>query len=167
MTYEVRTTRSHRRSLAVGATVALAALGLMVAPSAAAGDKVDVCHKTGNGSFHLINISANAVRKHLTQHGDGVPGGEVPGMSGFRFDADCGLVSAPIRFRVGGTMITSSGNRQSGQSPGGDGSIVLQNNGGDDLVPTSYGPFIFPTPLDDGSTFDVSILSASQICVVS
>lgn len=32
-------------------------------------DKVDVCHVTGNGSFHVINISENAVQAHLN-HGD-------------------------------------------------------------------------------------------------
>lgn len=32
-------------------------------------DKVDVCHRTGNGSFHEINISANALPAHL-RHGD-------------------------------------------------------------------------------------------------
>jgi hypothetical protein len=31
--------------------------------------KVDVCHRTGNGSFHQINISMNALPAHLA-HGD-------------------------------------------------------------------------------------------------
>ncbi len=31
--------------------------------------KVDVCHRTGNGDFHLINISSNALNAHLG-HGD-------------------------------------------------------------------------------------------------
>ncbi len=35
-------------------------------------DKVDVCHLTGNGSFHEINISANALPAHL-RHGDVLP----------------------------------------------------------------------------------------------
>jgi len=34
--------------------------------------KVDVCHRTGNGSFHEINISANALPAHL-RHGDMLP----------------------------------------------------------------------------------------------
>lgn len=34
--------------------------------------KVDVCHRTGNGSFHEINISGNALPAHL-QHGDVLP----------------------------------------------------------------------------------------------
>ncbi len=35
-------------------------------------DKVDVCHRTGNGSFHRINISGNALPAHL-RHGDALP----------------------------------------------------------------------------------------------
>ena len=31
--------------------------------------KVAVCHQTGNGSFHEINISGNALPAHL-RHGD-------------------------------------------------------------------------------------------------
>jgi hypothetical protein len=31
--------------------------------------KQDICHQTGNGSFHVINVSANAVPAHL-RHGD-------------------------------------------------------------------------------------------------
>lgn len=34
--------------------------------------KVDVCHRTGNGSFHEINISGNALPAHL-RHGDMLP----------------------------------------------------------------------------------------------
>jgi len=40
---------------------------------AASEPKVDVCHLTGNGSYNLINVSANAVPAHLA-HGDGYPG---------------------------------------------------------------------------------------------
>lgn len=34
--------------------------------------KVDVCHRTGNGGFHEINISMNALPAHLA-HGDVQP----------------------------------------------------------------------------------------------
>jgi hypothetical protein len=34
--------------------------------------KVDVCHLTGNGSYHMINVSANALPAHL-RHGDVLP----------------------------------------------------------------------------------------------
>ena len=35
-------------------------------------NKVDICHVTGNGTFHLLNISANAKAAHLG-HGDVEP----------------------------------------------------------------------------------------------
>ncbi|TAL08322.1 MAG: hypothetical protein EPO00_07400 [Chloroflexota bacterium] len=35
-------------------------------------DKVSVCHRTGNGSYHEINISGNALPAHL-RHGDVLP----------------------------------------------------------------------------------------------
>ena len=31
--------------------------------------KQDICHLTGNGSYHVINVSMNAVPAHL-RHGD-------------------------------------------------------------------------------------------------
>ena len=56
-------------------------------------DKVDVCHREGNGEFHLINVSENALDAHMA-HGDGVPGGSVPGMEGYEFDEACVPVQA-------------------------------------------------------------------------
>ncbi len=50
--------------LLVGATTA----SVMGSPQG----KVDVCHRTGNGSFHEINVSANALPAHLG-HGDVLP----------------------------------------------------------------------------------------------
>lgn len=40
--------------------------------------KVEVCHKEGNGSYHTINISSNAVAAHLA-HGDIVPDADGDG----------------------------------------------------------------------------------------
>ena len=36
-------------------------------------DKVQICHKLGNGQFKLIEVNGNAVQAHLN-HGDGKPG---------------------------------------------------------------------------------------------
>ncbi len=51
--------------------IAVATLMTVAAGIATAGPapKVDVCHRTGAGTFHLINISQNAVQKHI-DHGD-------------------------------------------------------------------------------------------------
>lgn len=49
--------------------------------------------------------------------------------------------------------------------------LVLQNNGGDDLTVSASGTFSFATPLADGASYDVSILtqpaSPTQICAVA
>lgn len=48
-------------------------------------------------------------------------------------------------------------------------SVVLQNNGADDLAVSSNGPFSFSTPVVQGSSYDVTVLTqpASQTCTVS
>src|ERR1044072_107731 len=64
------------------------------ASSSAPEEKVQVCHKTGNGSFHLISISINA-ESAQTAHGDGRPGDPVPNMAGFIFGDNCTPTTAP------------------------------------------------------------------------
>lgn len=50
-----------------------------------------------------------------------------------------------------------------------DGTVVLQNNNGDDLSLSSNGEFTFDTALEDGSTYDVTTLihPATQTCDVT
>ena len=64
------------------------------ASSAAPEEKVQICHKTGNGSFHLISVSINAESAHIA-HGDGQPGDAVPNMAGFIFGDNCTPTTAP------------------------------------------------------------------------
>ncbi|MCP5032218.1 MAG: 3-carboxymuconate cyclase, partial [Actinomycetia bacterium] len=49
------------------------------------------------------------------------------------------------------------------------GTLVLQNNGGDDLILTADGAFTFATALADGSAYDVTVLTqpAGQICTIT
>jgi len=69
---EVSMTRVRRLLL----TALVPAMVLVAATTASAfgspQGKVDVCHRTGNGSFHEINISGNALTAHL-RHGDVMP----------------------------------------------------------------------------------------------
>lgn len=63
-------------------------------------------------------------------------------------------------FTVGGTLSGLNG-----------GSVVLQNNGGDDLTLSTDGPFQFSIPVDSGSAYSVSVLTqptspAAQTCTV-
>jgi hypothetical protein len=48
-------------------------------------------------------------------------------------------------------------------------SLVLQNNGGDDLTVTADGGFTFTTPLEDGAAYNVTVLTPppQQSCTVS
>lgn len=51
--------------------------------------KVNICHREDErGVYHLINVSENAQPAHMT-HGDGIPGGNVPGMDYKKFANDC------------------------------------------------------------------------------
>jgi hypothetical protein len=52
------------------------------------GPKVQLCHRTGNGSYHLIEVSINAEPAHRA-HGDAKIGEPVPGMAGKVFGAGC------------------------------------------------------------------------------
>ena len=58
-----------------------------------------------------------------------------------------------------------------GQVSGLAGSVVLQNNAGDNITVTANGSFAFPTTVASGAAYDVTILtqpsSPSQTCVVS
>lgn len=83
-------------------TVWLAALAAMLAgltliPAAALGappERVPVCHFTADAAsdghrWTLIEVSVKTLDKHLA-HGDGIPGGEVPGRNDAAvFDEDC------------------------------------------------------------------------------
>ena len=50
--------------------------------------KVQLCHRTGNGSYHLIDVSVSAEPAHRA-HGDGKIGEAVPGNAGKVFGVDC------------------------------------------------------------------------------
>jgi hypothetical protein len=47
-------------------SIAILLVGLVsvIAVPVAANDKVDICHRTGNGEVHLISLSENALAAH-------------------------------------------------------------------------------------------------------
>lgn len=101
----------YRRTIAAAGL--LAALGGLSAVStaggvSAGGIKQDVCHLSSTGDYRLINISENAFDQHVA-HGDGVPGGAVPGMDGFDFDADCVPELTEIIYAVAYTDMVDDG----------------------------------------------------------
>ena len=54
------------------------------------GRKVELCHRTGNGQYHLISVSVNAEPAHRG-HGDGMVGEAVPGSPDRVFTASCSV----------------------------------------------------------------------------
>lgn len=54
------------------------------------GPKVQLCHRTGNGSYVLIDVSVSAEPAHRA-HGDGKIGEGVPGNAGKVFGAGCAV----------------------------------------------------------------------------
>ena len=50
--------------------------------------KVVLCHRTGNGTYHSIEVSVDAEPAHRA-HGDGKVGDPVPGELAKVFGADC------------------------------------------------------------------------------
>ena len=75
------------------AVVLLSTLVLVGGASAGLFNKVEVCHRQGNGSFILININGNAFDSHVA-HGDGSPGGLVPGEENSYFNNACKIIRA-------------------------------------------------------------------------
>jgi hypothetical protein len=67
----------------------------IVSESRSAG-KVSLCHSTGNGEYHLIDVSVNAEPAHRA-HGDGKVGEPVPGTQRQVFDASCRPVGPAVK----------------------------------------------------------------------
>jgi hypothetical protein len=65
----------------------------------------------------------------------------------------------------GGALTYTVGGTVSGLN----GTLVLQNNGGDNLTIMSSGPFTFRAPIGYGSTYDVMVVSqpVGQSCAVT
>lgn len=79
-------------------------------------DRVTLCHRDDDDDedskeqeieFRLKSVRASAVRGHLG-HGDGVPNGPVPGISGATFDARCGIIPPPTTTTTTSTVPTTS-----------------------------------------------------------
>ena len=58
-----------RRAFALFSVLAILAMFPLSHVWADKEKKVDICHITGNGSGHVINVSGNAIPAHLA-HGD-------------------------------------------------------------------------------------------------
>lgn len=118
---------------------------IYVSPGYVSGDPIDGASTWTGESFSSLGL---------------VPGTYVYSW-GSGADADSLTVAigqaAPETYTVGGSVSGLSG------------SVTLQNNGADDLVVDTNDSFTFPTELDDGAEYDVTVTTqpSEQTCSVS
>ena len=60
----------------------------------AVGEKDDICHREGNGLYHMVNVSTAAFPAHLN-HGDLLPNSNIPSMPGKKVNENCEIVDVP------------------------------------------------------------------------
>ncbi len=103
----------------------------------------------GNGGAYAVTV--------LTQPSSPAQTCTVSNGSGTVAGANVTSVGVKCMYTVGGTVSIPSG------------TLVLQNNGGDDLSISAGGSFVFGTALNTGANFQVTILSApiGQECTVA
>jgi len=146
----------------IGGTVSgLSGTGLVLQNNA--GDNLSI---SANGSFAfstpLLDTSAYAVSV-LTNPSSPNQTCVVSNASGTVSGANVtnvNVVCTTTTYTIGGTVSGLSGT-----------GLVLQNNGGDNLTISANGSFTFATPINDGSTYAVTVLAnptgPNQTCVVT
>ncbi len=72
---------------------------------------------------------------------------------GYAGSFDCSPTPVPVRSKLSGTFSVN------GTVSGLAGTLIIQNNGGDDLIITEDGPFTFATELEDLDVYDIEILT--------
>lgn len=76
------------RRIAVVLAVVLVATLVVATKASQTKDLVPVCHRTPPSGFIFLEVARPAVPAHLA-HGDGLPGGRVPGNPDFIFGTMC------------------------------------------------------------------------------
>ena len=89
----MRLCQLHTRVWTVAIAILLLFGFLSVGSVVAKQPKVDVCHVADDQGYIKLNISVNALTKHI-RHGDALIGAEVPGLLGFVFDEECNLTES-------------------------------------------------------------------------
>lgn len=84
--------------------------------------------------------------------------GTIAGANVTDVTVSCQPNPPPVRYYTVGGMIS-----------GLSGTVVLQDNGGDDLTLSADGSFAFATPLAEGSSYNVTVASqpANQLCTIT
>lgn len=160
-------------SIALGLVASFLITGMVFADEDKPDEKVDVCHREGNGSYHLINISENALPAHLN-HGDGLPGGKVPDMQAMKFGGDCSLVEiVPPTVESGySDLIGEAGVRYKGDSSGneiylGFGDLGVGGNRVEAAYPDVYsswpdGTYLLTFSYDGESTITTDMVDETE-----
>jgi len=114
-------------------------------------EKFGICHLDDTGTYTLLSVGAPAVANHLA-HGDGSPGGAVPGMDGYNFDESCTVVTSPTDLTPNVVEVTSSPAAGSYEASGatfgptpteaGVGGLIVAVNDGSGLPTEGCGPLI-------------------------
>ena len=103
-----------------------------------------------DGSNYSVSVAGQPDGQECSvENGSGtVDGADVTAVS---------VTCAATELTVGGTLTGLTG------------SVTLQNNGGDDLVLTENGAFVFATPMDEAAAYDITVSSQpeNQQCTVS
>ncbi|MBI1909064.1 MAG: hypothetical protein HYS22_02715 [Deltaproteobacteria bacterium] len=99
----------------------------------------------------------------VSASGQGLDGGKGGGGCGWGYGGESSGESGIVG--DGNSVSVSVGGTLSGLS----GTVVLQNNGGDDLTLTANGPFTFPSELPDGTSYTITVSTqpATQTCSVA
>ena len=121
--------RPSRPALRLAATTLALAMALVTAAGAATAgpsERASLCHHDATrGSWALLSVPTAAAAAHRA-HGDGVPGGAVPGAEGYSFDEECGLDPDTLaragcfdatRVAVYLSVLTDGSNRSPAASP--------------------------------------------------
>jgi len=82
---------------------------------------------------------------------------------------EAGLLGVPGDWVIRATVADVTSYTVGGSITDLNGALVLQNNGSDDLIFGADGPFVFPAPIPEGSTYDVTVLSepTAQDCYIA
>jgi len=152
-------------TFAIGGTVSgLTGTGLVLQNNS--GDDLAV---SSNGNFTFVGrLASGAAYNVTTRTQPSTPtqvcviasgAGTVAAANVTNVAVTCAAPPAPTAFTIGGTVT------------GLKGSLVLQNNGGDDLTLNADGPFAFAGMLANGASYNVSVrtqpASPPQVCTVS
>jgi len=115
------------------------------------------------GQFHTLALKTYGTVWTWGDNKYGQLGAITTGPCGYDDDYfDCSPTPVPVRSKVTATFNVS------GTVSGLTGTLVLQNNGGDDLIIMENGPFTFATELEDLALYDIEILTQpdGQTCEI-